>query len=363
MREELDEAGEWFWDKETGELYVFFNATSGTPPPSDGSIVAIEDGAWALINVAATQEAPARDLSFLGIGLRDTAHVFFQPHSIPSGGDWALARLGALVLEGSEGATVDGCLFERVDGTALLISGYNRGARVTRNAFKWIGDSAIVAWGKTKGDPTGQDGWDATDGNQPRYTFVENNIASEVGIWEKQSSLYMQAKASDSFLHGNVGFNGPRAGINFNDGALSALLPRQCEQYLTLSSPCAFPTHTNAPSLLNRFRRQFHAAQESGVQCVPRERRPRPLFVRSGSPPRAPLLGLPPPFFFCPGFPPSPLLVHLFYTFPTHSTTPPHPLRSQLVGQAALCHIQRDCFHGVLYRLQPPHAELPHLQL
>jgi len=129
-----------------------------------------------------------------------------------------LARLGALVLEGSEGATVDGCLFERVDGTALLISGYNRGARVTRNAFKWIGDSAIVAWGKTKGDPTGQDGWDATDGNQPRYTFVENNIASEVGIWEKQSSLYMQAKASDSFLHGNVGFNGPRAGINFNDG-------------------------------------------------------------------------------------------------------------------------------------------------
>jgi len=218
VREELDEAGEWFWDKETQELYVFYNATAGTPPPSDGSIVAIADGAWSLITVAASQESPAKGLSFLGLGFRDTANVFFAPHSIPSGGDWALARHGALLLEGTEGASVDGCLFERLDGTALMVSGYNRDTRITGNAFKWIGDSAIVAWGKTVGDPTGEDGWDASDGNQPRYTFVENNIASEFGIWEKQSSLYMQAKTSDSFLHGNVGFNGPRAGINFNDG-------------------------------------------------------------------------------------------------------------------------------------------------
>jgi hypothetical protein len=153
-----------------------------------------------------------------GVGFRDTAHVFFAPHSIPSGGDWALARLVALVLEGTEGATVDSCLFERLDGTALLISGYNRNANVTRNTFKWIGDSAIVSWGRTTGDPSGQDGWDGTGGDQPRWNVIEYNFASEMGVWEKQSSLYMQAKTSDSYINANIGFNGPRAGVNFVRG-------------------------------------------------------------------------------------------------------------------------------------------------
>jgi hypothetical protein len=217
--EELDAPGEWYHDVAAGKLYVFWNATAGTPPPGDGSIVAIADGATGLINVSATQAEPLAGLSILGLGFRDTANVFFAPHSIPSGGDWALSRRAALQLEGTEGALVDSCVFERLDGMALLISGYNRNAHITRNAFKWIGDSAIVSWGRTTGDPSGLDGWDATDGNQPRYNLIDFNFASEVGIWEKQSSLYMQAKTSDSFLFANVGFNGPRAGVNFNDGA------------------------------------------------------------------------------------------------------------------------------------------------
>ena len=209
--EELDAPGEFYFDKATAKLYVFYNASAGTPPPTDGSMVAIPDGAHGIFNVSATQAAPAAGLSFQGLGFRDTAHVFFAPHSIPSGGDWALASLAALQLEGTVGAVVDSCVFERVDGAAVMLRGYNLGARVTRNAFKWVGDSAIVSWGRTTGDPTGQDGWDGTEGNHPRYTVVEYNFASEVGIWEKQSSLYMQAKTSDTYLHGNTGFNGPRA--------------------------------------------------------------------------------------------------------------------------------------------------------
>jgi hypothetical protein len=216
--EELDAPGEWYHDVAAQKLYVFYNATSGTPPPSDGSIIAITDGATGLINVNASQAAPITGLSVLGIGFRDTANVFFAPHSIPSGGDWALSRLAALQLEGTEGALIDSCIFERLDGMALLISGYNRNVHITRNSFKWIGDSAIVSWGRTTGDPSGTDGWDGTDGNQPRYNLIDYNFASEVGVWEKQSSLYMQAKTSDSLLFANVGFNGPRAGVNFNDG-------------------------------------------------------------------------------------------------------------------------------------------------
>lgn len=81
--EELDAPGEWYHDVAAGKLYVFYNATSGTPPPNDGSIIAIADGAVGLINVTASLAAPVAGLSFLGIGLRDTANVFFAPHSIP----------------------------------------------------------------------------------------------------------------------------------------------------------------------------------------------------------------------------------------------------------------------------------------
>lgn len=123
-----------------------------------------------------------------------------------------------MLLEGTEGATVAGCSFERLDGTGLMLSGYNRHAEVVDNDFSWIGGSAMVAWGRTTGDPTGAEGPDGTGGDQPRYSHFARNVGREIGIWEKQSSLLMQAKTSDSLIEANVGFNGPRAGINQNDG-------------------------------------------------------------------------------------------------------------------------------------------------
>ena len=218
VMEELDAPSEWFFNETTKQLFLFYNASAGTPPPADGSIVALAAGATGLIAAVGSAAAPVRGLAIKSLGLRDAAYVYFLPHSIPSGGDWALSRTAALLLDGTEGTVVDGCLFERVDGTALMLSGYNRNAQISNNDFSWIGGSAMVAWGRTTGDATGEDGFDGTNGDQPRYTVIANNVGRELGIWEKQSSLLMQAKTSDSLVIGNIGYNGPRAGINQNDG-------------------------------------------------------------------------------------------------------------------------------------------------
>ena len=53
-----------------------------------------------------------------------------------SGGDWALQRSGAVFLEGTESTQIRNCVFERIDGNALMISGYNRYAQVTQRYFK-----------------------------------------------------------------------------------------------------------------------------------------------------------------------------------------------------------------------------------
>ena len=223
VMEELDAVGEWFFDDATQTLFFNYNATAGTAPPTDGSIVAIASSAVGIVNITAPMAAPATGISFKGLGFRDAAYTYLMPHGMPSAGDWGLQRHAAVILDGTEGVTIQGCVFERVDGNAIIVSGYNRGTIIDSTEFAWIGDTAIVEWGRTTGTPVdgpdgGQDGWDGTSGDQPRYTQITNNFAREFGIWEKQSSFLIEAKSSDAYIANNVQFNGPRALTNFNDG-------------------------------------------------------------------------------------------------------------------------------------------------
>lgn len=60
--------------------------------------------------------------------------------------------------------------------------------------------------------------YDATGGNQPRKTKVIGNFIHELGLYEKQSSGWGQAKSCETEIAENIFFNMPRAAINFNDG-------------------------------------------------------------------------------------------------------------------------------------------------
>jgi hypothetical protein len=221
--EELDFPSEWFYNSTTSILYFNFNATIGTFPPTDGSIVAIDGDSIGIINITSPMTAPAVGISFNGIGFRDAAYTYLYPHGQASAGDWGLQRHGAVILDGTENVVIQGCVFERLDGNGIIVSGYNRNAKITNNEFVWIGDTAIAEWSKTIGTPVdgpdgGVDGWDARNGDQPRYTEISYNFAHEMGIWEKQSSFLIEAKSSDAFISNNILFNDPRALVNFNDG-------------------------------------------------------------------------------------------------------------------------------------------------
>lgn len=174
-----------------------------------------------LVNHSGTQWDPVRGVRHVGITYQAAADTYMEPHGVPSAGDWALDRYGAMFLEGTEGVVVDNCTFDRLDGNAVMVSGYNRNATITNSDFSYLGGNAVACWGytnETKGDNHPHAGVDGTDGNHPRYTTVTGCTAREIGLYEKQSSFFVSAKAAQSVVLRNVFFNGPRAGINFNDG-------------------------------------------------------------------------------------------------------------------------------------------------
>lgn len=164
-----------------------------------------------LISAKGTQTNPVRDLRITNIGVRDAASTFMVRHGVPSGGDWSLPHVAAIQLHGVSNVAISRCHFVRLDGSAVLLSGYARGVVIAHNKAKWLGAGFAVGWGDT-------DGHDGTSGTQPRGTVLDSNFVSEIGVWQKQSSAWFQAKSCSSVLRNNIFVNGPRAAVNFNDG-------------------------------------------------------------------------------------------------------------------------------------------------
>ena len=87
-------------------------------------------------------------------------------------------------VEGAENTLVEGCLFERIDGNGVMISGYNRNTSIVDNEFHLVGENGVVSWGYTADFPDAKravpipkgQGPDATDGNHPQGSNIVGNF-------------------------------------------------------------------------------------------------------------------------------------------------------------------------------------------
>ena len=138
-------------------------------------------------------------------------HTHTHAPAMTSGGDWSTRVDGALFLEGTVGFTVENCNFTGLGGNAVFLHGWNRGAHITGNTFRYIGDSVIVSLGTVSGI-------DGSAQLAPFNTLVDSNLASEFGLYTKQAGFYYHALSGNASIVRNVFFNMPRAGININDG-------------------------------------------------------------------------------------------------------------------------------------------------
>ena len=115
--EELDIGREWYFDNKTMTLYYLPNTTAAAPPTGD--FTATQE--MALFNVTGTQKDPAHHIAIQGLTLRDTTYSYFEPHGLPSGGDWALAKRAAIILVGTKDIDIVGNVLTRMDGNAIFV--------------------------------------------------------------------------------------------------------------------------------------------------------------------------------------------------------------------------------------------------
>lgn len=54
-----------------------------------------------------------------------------------------------MFLQGTENVVLTQNNFTRLDGNAVMVSGYNRYTQITDSEFSWLGGNAVVAWGFT----------------------------------------------------------------------------------------------------------------------------------------------------------------------------------------------------------------------
>ena len=221
--EELDYPNEWYFDFDNKILYYYNNFSTIHP----NNLTFEYTNLKTLFYCNNTQNITIR-----GVTIRDTSKTFMDDHAMPSGGDWALQRIGVIYIENSDNISIHDSLFTRNDGIAVSINKYARDINIYKNEIIWNGATAIALWGDTfinDSDINNYNinisdlvsygwGWDGTLGTQPRFINVSYNLVHELGIWEKQSSFYFQAKSCNNYIYGNIFYNGPRAGINFNDG-------------------------------------------------------------------------------------------------------------------------------------------------
>ena len=204
--EELDAPGEWFYDESDDMLYLYPNSTVGGFP--EVSVPLLDT----LISVKG-----ANDVNIEGLTFTQTRATYLDQHEVPSGGDWTIHRGAAVFIEDCHQVKISSCEFIETGGNGLMLSNNVTFSVVESNEFYRTGDSSIISLGSTQ----------AIDGMKSTYpmnnTIAFNHI-HEYGIYGKQTSCYFQSLTANSTIIGNICYNGPRAGFNFNDGFGGAYL-------------------------------------------------------------------------------------------------------------------------------------------
>jgi hypothetical protein len=217
--DELDAPGEWYVDVDSRKIYYVPLAIQrgrihewNFVVTQISEIVSISGG-----RAPRSIQGPVSNVVLQGITFAHSTTTFLaERYTVPSAGDWSVLPKGAVTLNRAINVTINGCTWLQVNGNGVALHGMVHDTTISGGDFLKIGDSGIVLVGRlTKSRPYGESGAVAT---VPTNITIAQCHFGQTGVYGKQTSALFVALSKRIHFIDNVLYDGPRAGININDG-------------------------------------------------------------------------------------------------------------------------------------------------
>lgn len=242
IREELDAPGEWFHDARGGTLTFF------PPAGLDLKTAVIEVVRLRhLVELCGTKDKPVRFITFRGLTFCHAARSFMENREPLLRSDWTVYRGGAIVLDGTEDAAIEGCDFDQLGGNAIFVNGYNRRITVRGCLIGDAGANGIALVGDPKAvrnplfhysQKSDYAALDRTPGPQtddfPADCLIEDCLITRSGRFEKQTAPVQISMAQGITVRHCSIYEAPRAGINIGDGCWGGHTIEHCDVFDTV---------------------------------------------------------------------------------------------------------------------------------
>jgi len=224
--EELDSLNEWYFNKQTHELYIklaenakLTNSSIQTPQLNN------------LITFRGAKANPVQNISIENINFAHTKRTFMLTREPLLRSDWCIYRGAALFLSNTRKISIRNCNLQNLGGNAVMFSGYNQRSSVSGCLIANIGASGVTF----VGDPSSvrspsfnyrdfipQENIDHTPGpkndDYPSYCCASNNLIYKTGEVEKQTAGVQISMSQNIVVSHNTIYDLPRAGINCDEG-------------------------------------------------------------------------------------------------------------------------------------------------
>jgi hypothetical protein len=225
--DELDDPGEWYFDRAAGILYVY------PPQGVDLATATVEvAGIERVIELRGTSSAPVRGIVLDGFRISHTSRTFTKCSETILRSDWNIYRGGAVFITGAEDVAIRNGFFDQTGGAGVFVSGYGRRVIIEGNRFIGTGSSAILFMGLSSAVRNPSFGYyaptipvadlDKTPGpktdDYPAQCAAIDNLIHDIGDPEKQVAGIGIDMAQDITVSHNSIYSVPRAGINIGDG-------------------------------------------------------------------------------------------------------------------------------------------------
>lgn len=235
--EELDAPGEWFYDRDSGKLYVY------PEPGVDPNRAAVETVSLRRL----VDFDGARQTVFDGFTFRHAARTFMENKEPLLRSDWTLCREAAVLFRNSEDCALLNCEFSLLGGNAVLVSNFNRRIAIRGGLFREIGANAVVFAGNPAmvrsplfryEAPFSYEKLDRAPGplgdDYPADCVVEDCLLTRTGRDEKQTAPIQISMSRNITVRACTIHDVPRAGINISEGTWGGHLVEWCDVFNTV---------------------------------------------------------------------------------------------------------------------------------